>query len=525
MDAVADLGDDRRMPQQFIRAAIVPQNIDLRGPSGEVINAGRTPGVPLYHWMDGELAHAWFAEARRLAGVARGTLAPFTTAEWSLLLQGRPTGRPDGRQAMQAGFQALMYGFNALNIPWYMYAPARALWRQYVAGPPQVIGANADYAEYAATANYNDNWFVPTSDWPGWSQGSATQNTARLAAATPELGGPAGIAYTPSVFPWLQVPAQFAGDGGDVSGDPSYAPVSENSPAIGGGFPDLRQGNPWTHFRSVPQGQYRFYDNPQHDTGARSTLNWQVYSFDSPTFGYKRIGAPEVYFLPWLEAWSAMMADADPAAVVTAARAYTVYRNSKSATLNGGPLAFLQTVSSLPGEVLRSEVTGSTQTALQGAAAATAALGAALAPVTFGISGVIGGGIALALSVGSTLVRNSPRIARDEFGRFKPVLERGWLAGDPSDASSTGVPPLEIPDPPGFSRSGSPLTASSLANLGSMVDVTAYRSGGSAPQRSTPSTDVTTPLVVLAVGGALVYAGYQLLGPPARRRAGRSRTR
>lgn len=480
---------------RFVRRALVVSGRDVLGPAGEVVNAGRTPGVTVYHWMDGDLAAGWFAEAGRRLAAGGDVLA------------------------------ALMAGYNALNIPWIVDPEARRLWRAHVAGRPAAYGGTTGIAEFGAAFDYNPAWFVPTSVTPGFSEGGdASVRTGDLAAATPELVGRDPIGNVPTAFPWLRVPpALKAGSRNETERDPAYAAVIENYYA-GGGFPDARQGDPETHFVPAPEEHARDIDHPAGPDLPRGTRGDRVYTFTTGYFNFvegavgKRVAPAPAFYAPWLAAWVAAVARRTPEDVVLAARAYTTYLNNTAASLNGGAPAYLAAVANVPAEVLRDETTGPQQAGLRVAAAGAAAVGGAFAGVTFGISALIGGAAALVLTSASALVRGNPdQIHRDEFGRFKPVLERGWLAGNPGDPTDLGRPPLDVPAPPGWTRphpifGGMPI----FPQAPSRSDAS-----GLAPPAAPLSTAARVGLVLagLAAVGAIVYAGTRTRPPRVRTRS------
>jgi hypothetical protein len=491
------------MPQQYQRFCLTVPDVDLVDPSGNVINAGRTPGSVVLHWMDPQLATVWFKYA---AWLARGSLAAASRSA--------PLPDPDVRYygGIDGVFAALMYGYNALNVPWFVDPVARLLWRKYVSGPPQSIAGGAWFAEFG-DRNYNDAWFIPKSSWPGYGQGQVAQNLKALCAQTPELGptavswGQEGyIAQTPTSFPWIQVPPDLIGQSGALSDDPNYGIVVENfyQPS---GFPDTRQGAPTTHWYDSPQGKHRSVAAPAFPIPS-GTQSYQLFSFDDPTIGYKRIGAPNVYYLQWAADWAQSVASRSPSDVALAARAYAAYLNAQQVNAYGGGQsgaeAYLGKILSNPAEAFKEETHGDVQTGLQAAAAGAAAIGAAFAGLTFGISALVGGAAALGLTIAAQAYRGSPdQIPRDEFGRFKPVLERGWLAGNPGVDGDAGRPVLAVPDPPQWSRTD-PLPDTGCTPAALQASLTGAAVGGG----SGGAGDWLAPAALVG-GGVLGYLAYQ----------------
>lgn len=560
--------------QQFRLVQIPAPNYDITDPSGAVVINQVNPsgqlvganGLPILdtttnqpiirgvgtiaQWMDGPLARAWFDDARVKLSAGQIALA----------------------------LQSIMHGFNALNITWYSYPESRRLWRKYIAGPPQIIGSSSDFAEFGLH-DYNVGWFTSNknnSQWPGWGcapggtcvpfssspapgtttlgSGSVTDAELRLAQSVPDFGSPPVgrsslgnyAELTPTLWPFINVP-QIDVDAngvpsyphdqqGNVLNDPTSAPTVQNTSVYWSlGFVDERQGNPDDNFLSAPQGAFRNAGSPggpNIDMGSGTTQDANVFSFDNPSVGYKRIGIPLSYYVPWLDEWIGILQSHDPQSIVAASRIYTTYVNNKSAnTYYGGPQNFIRQVINLPQNYEMQETTGSLQNDLRVAGNAAAAVGGALAGVTFGISALIGGAAALALNIAASTVRNTANIARDEFGRFKPVFERGWLSGNPGDSTTAGLPLLVIPAPSGFTRGTSALEfstahipwgpATSVAQLqarGALRQVqnigpdTSGLTPGSSPlpMPSSGMSTTTMALIGLAVLG-VGYVGYRVI--------------
>jgi hypothetical protein len=75
--------------------------------------------------------------------------------------------------------------------------------------------------------------------------------------------------------------------------------------------------------------------------------------------------------------------------------------------------------------------------------------------VTGGVGAVLGAAVAAGLLIADALDIEAIRgIGRDDLGRYKPVLDNGWLDGNPFDATQDGKPSprLLVPVPDGFVR-------------------------------------------------------------------------
>jgi len=555
--------------QQYQLRQISPPNYDVTDPSGTVINPINLDGqlvdlngmvatnpvdhTPLIrgqgmiaHWMDGELAQAWFADAR--AKLSNGDII--------------------------GALQSMMWAYNALNITWYSHPDARKLWRKYMAGPPQIRGSNRALAEFGQF-NYNDGWFSPTkanSAYPGWGcapggqcvpaysqpapglntlgSGLITDQTFALAQQVPEFGriarssgsGANYVELFPRLWPFIDVPKTATDANGNpiyqqdqttgaTLNDPTMSPDIQNT-SIPDGFIDESQGNPDDNYVQA-HGAFRSVDAPAGPdiTGSTPDHNKMFMYSNTHIGGYKVIGTPYVYYFAWLDEWISAAQSKSPEAIVAEARSFTTYWNNRCAAFYGGARAFLQQIVNLPSIEHIEESTGGVQNGLRAAAAATAAVGGALAAFTFGISAVIGGAASLVLNTAAATVRVGANIPRDEFGRFKPVLERGWLSGNPGDQAN-GIPALTLLAPDGFVRRGGPGVAQptiagdgrvnfgSLAWLQSQLPVVGGQpsGGGGGPSGGPPvTTQPTQPssfgrtLLWLGIGGAAAYVGYKVL--------------
>ena len=118
------------------------------------------PGHPLtgfVHWWDPVLASAWFRAAKRQMVVVKEKFATIGQRPASF------QEKMDSHVAMFECVRMLDYGYNALNIPWYIHRGARELYWSHMSGNPDPLKM-FDY-------RYNSNgrprgWFTQVFQQP-----------------------------------------------------------------------------------------------------------------------------------------------------------------------------------------------------------------------------------------------------------------------------------------------------------------------------------------------------------------------
>ncbi len=524
--------------QKFSLITLPIPDLDIYDPNGKVINpagiAARSGSIK--QWMDPDLAVACFAEARK-------------QMDFAVAAANDTGGSQDiaGADALKQAIFWIMMGYNALNIPWYMDPEGRRLFRQFLAGPPQTHAGFTETAEFGSFLSYNDKWLVPGHIDPGFSLGSITQQMQTLIRAIPELHDPDTM-HVPCLWPMTVIPPDLggatlttpdpwnvnisltSGPAGANANDPTYADSIENF-FVWGGFQDEQD----FHLIYGPTGSVsRDWQHPAGPDIGDTPLNgvrnhtWRTFSWQNVVGNPRLVSTPMIFYVPWIDAWASSMTSRSPQEIVVASRLYTAYTNASKATLSGGTTNFVNQVASIPGLENQQATTGTEQDALRVTAAAVAAVGAALAGVTYGVSALIGGSIALALTIAGAQVRNTPHIARDDMGRFKPVLDRGWLAGNPTVDGNFGRPPISIPAPKGFTRQSNYAFAptygiGSFMTFGPTPVPTGYvRDAGG---NIVPDTSLPWGWILgIAAGAVALYVGYKAMNPGTAPVRGRGRS-
>ena len=430
-------------------------------------------GATLRHWADPDLARAWFSRARALlesrAAVGGRTLeqldaeTPFTPPAAG---SNRLPAWAYQRDWLRALLECLAQGYNALNIVWWTDPAARAAYRYWIAGlPDETTRGNAEASLFYPLWNYSDNWYMPSPrHFPvlralgAEPLGRAGELSRRavgmfrsLSGATAshpmEVHGRAGLTLT--------VPANVAG--GVTDARVALEPVVLNVPWVlmrqdaacpsPAAFPFLCDRAP-TAFGKIP-GTGAPVPDGQDD--------WRSFWYGMGALGGEPaegvtlgVAAPARHHVLWLADWVRLVSARTPGQIVQDARGYVAWSNKRTMDAFGTPADFVRAVLSVEADVFAQ--THRRDPTLDVVAGGVAAVGAALGSATSGISVVVGAVIAGAITVINTLLERDPEgHGRDDLGRWKPVLERGWISGNVAypTGSRSGEPAFDVPDPPG----------------------------------------------------------------------------
>ncbi len=422
----------------------------VRGLTDEAA-VGSTPipdvTVPVAHWCDLIRAMAWFRYARALLDAfPRQTFTRDVPVIFYLNLV----------------VMAIANGYNCLNICWYLDPAARRLYRAYLAGPPRsAYGAPA--AEYGDHTDYSDAWYN-TDDGKYHAQQDLLSpkpdqrmpySAGLFYGSIPAAAQARYLATNPGR---LGLTTHFAPTLGMYLAPPLGAPPSRpglracyqteciNVPGMGYQPPNA----PGPYVATRLQGDGPFPSNPdcRLPDGATCAEAYPDGSTqpDAQYFNGDEFTAPARAYLAWLDAWLAAVLARTMEQVVLDARYYTVFVNAKQAAQIGP--AFLHDAGVTDAYADQQQHAADPGWRTVGSTAQ--AIGGALAPWTFGISAIIGGLVNVGVALGDGLATHDVNdVYRDDLGRFKPTVERGWLGGTgPGDPSSAGAPGFTVLDAP-----------------------------------------------------------------------------
>lgn len=424
-------------------------------------------GQPLRHWADYQLA-------------------AYLLGKWTPFVEG--IGRNQNwlhPQALSNAFGSVVAVYNALNLPMHMDPRQRALYRDYMASSPGPgLGGGHAWATYEfGQANYNDNWYragevFPTgrcfggiipamaeelflervregqTEFPRDAFAAQVPHSDRLSQCT-NRHAPGGrpLRFVPSMnfglIPDGPNPQDFAGT------KPDYALDARNS----GGMQWDRIIAP--RLEQTPEGgQGTDLDLPNRALGFhapfRGMWNWE-HAFNDGNI----IFAPIRIYHTWIrEALRAITTNFDGSArtfdqVVFDTRMYVGYVNANTvqAWSGGNTESFLQAVFGEASSRSSSVIDGPGWRALEESAPAVGAvvgsvIGTSLGPggaaLGSAVGGLIGGGVALVAQILANTIRVGRSGYRDDLGRYKPTLERGWLSGNPGSSLAGAAPKLEL---------------------------------------------------------------------------------
>jgi len=462
---------------QFCRLAIYVQpGREFLDANNQVVNDYPLQvGTIFYQWADPSRAMGWFAEAGRLLSdqttIDRLNAAVNTSDEKANATQVRMQ-----LDYVQRIFTAIMRGYNLLNVPWHNDPVARQLYRKYLAGPPAQVGNNISSSVFGSQYDYNPNWYTKDKVFPGMQAVSPLQQQAlRLGKPGDQFGITVmpvmgslepltnnatvslaqhiynGVMVRTKQFQVCPVGTLYKADGKTIDFT-SYTDFpwnnqcssTPNGLAVQSAFfgstvyqgntvmPDgKRLDNAFDDWRAIYQGPFYpgFSIGPQQSTGTT---------------------CPLIQALPWAQEWVGSLLSRNAGQIIQDVYAYTAWQNLR--TLAENPSA-AQIAAGLASTISAQQ--HSPNAGAQIAATSIAAVGGALAVATYGISAVIGGIAAAAITVGDALSNHGTQgIGRDDLGRYKPVIERSYLSGDSSTTDVTyGAPVLpasELVDPPGL---------------------------------------------------------------------------
>jgi len=462
------------------------------GPTGPVpLPAPYQPvaGATLQQWWAPEPGAQFLEAARAMAFASEETLQAVAAQPW---LSATEPGGPVFY--LQQLFGLVMEYFDCMNVPWYLHATSRLLYRKHVAGAPYQYAPNqVDPAMYKADpvsassagtgycygnfnpafpsadtarglASFDGGWYRPNR----WSP-EATRFTGLIPARARALfeqhyPRPYKAKNHPTAFNgWILLdlaPVTPSTDSHNKA-RAAYAPDARNVVVAGFALP--------SPVNSEQQVSVVLQNGVNTATGAAApgrtaaglpSVGWDDFFFD--TAGTEPFGGNEIFgneslsvtappraYLAWAQEWITALQRLTPAEVLAETRAYTAYVNQRQADFAGGAAQFLSNAGMVDAQVILQRRTA--DPGLQTLSAGLAAVGAAVAPA--GPVGFAAGLILEAAALTTSLVdkfatHNTSGIWYDDLGRPKPTLERLFLSGSPTTDVHAFPPTFAVPEPP-----------------------------------------------------------------------------
>lgn len=416
-------------------------------------------------------------------------------------------GTSDLTNAYTRAFGMLANVYNALNVPWYMDPVARGLYRKYVAGLPTMVRpGQPDIRSLYGRKDYSTGWYTHDREWPTASSFSGlipAVATRLYHRYEPTSSHP--VAFVQTLGLWLDF-GPGTPERQRLNLRPAYATsaINRGGALYFGAKLDLH-GNVVPQTDGVPQ------DACRTPTGAdckgtpgalfSGTAFWYNNGFNVDGGAPERAATPMREYLPWLREWAEWLAPARrslPQVVLDTRFYVTVY----NALQNRLYPSFVASAAQIDADIA-TRVTAN-DAGLQAVAGVAAGIGGALAPFTGGISALIGGGVALATQLFDSFNKENvgDNFYRDDLGRYKPTIERGWLSGDPTtDDPTTGRPLWNVYEP---------LPEELPRTVMSILGGTRVLPGQLTSQQRAPQTPATTPSSPQQVGLNTSTSGIDL---------------
>lgn len=495
-----------------------------------LVDTGGISTAGFFQWCDTSMAVAWFAEARRLAIDTR-KIASINALPLS------PDRNKRQLEYAHSIVAAIANGFNCLNVPWYMHQLSRIMYNDWLSGP--MIGAMIPDPHQNSTSDW---YAAPGEPYLPIISDRSRGILPRMARTLYKSRVPSGVAhnlfvqtigigvsiagfenrndkdalrgmeYTSTQWYYehdiVNQPFVMAHNGGMLSDvtslcDDATAPLALpyrcDMDLPGDGWIVETDHTPLTNSNRLPT-----------IAGTVPTVftdDWRSFRTDlGVTLGgdpRMKVSLGQYHYLGWLRAWTEMLVQQSPAEIIMSCREMALWFNLGTLRRNASAAEALVNAPSTQ----QAQAAHPDAAMLAGAAAATA-IGAALASVTYGISALIGAGVATGLTI-AAVMPDPARIAtgRDDLGRWKPILERSWCGGDPSSPSVDARPLFDVPAPHGYVSTGL-VVGSRYAGVFGRTAADAMDSLRRGPSK--PASTGKTVAGLATVGGS-AFLAYKLL--------------
>lgn len=478
-----------------------PEVVKVNWTAASRIEGNRASGS-IDHFADKEVASRWAKYAKALTSDAvkisaldkinpkNGSFWQFTAQAWFV----------------HDCFNAIAQFYNALNIPWHTDPTARDMYRLYLAG-----SAGGDRNFFTKDLDHNENGWYHKGHWT--DENHPIRLRARLMPDKDERS----LGLIPrsvreafnriGPFPAMGLegesntkrPIDFRVTAGLTTWDLAFKSSFEDRIVAKGNVPidysnDLYNRafvNPASmDWARMPDGSeaavvlqgaktneelirllagtfisdlsVRLLTYPYLLTGY--ICDWRAFSWSQNPFGNIVVGyppwqctAPLRSYLNWAIDWAASIASRSPEDVLSKSRANVIATNWGWTRSLGSEFAEIAATATS-----RAETEGKGSDLLQAVASIGGEVGASIPNPK---AQLIAGAVSSVLSLVNKFIRFSPpkSTARDDLGRWKPIIERAYLGGDPlSDVPAQGIPRFIVPTLPGFCRTRAPVAPSSL---------------------------------------------------------------
>lgn len=425
-------------------------------------------GATIVHWAAPARAKAWWEHANALLSDTN-RVNDLNGGGWALI---EKTDKVKNRNQWIQQFQyvaeivrAIANGYNCLNLVWHNDPVARSLYRKWISGPPQQNVGVTSRSVFGEAENYNDAWYSKNATLPKIASGSGLLQQKAMPAHG--KAGRVGDAFDISAMLVLARQSPL------VPNVPvEYAPAVYNAPMVRSSMIQTcpaEVGFPWTQQCEARKQQTGLNDPSLEHSLLPGNFDFQTYlpdgtqlsgGFDDWRASYLITGwgranpvatAPLFDYLEYLREWAQLLLTRSPWQTIQDTRQFVIYENLQTLGVNGGDAA-LAKIAGSAADILRQEK--APDTGRQAVAAAVAVAGAAVGTVTSGVGALIGGAIsAVILLADAASTHTVEGHGRDDLGRYKLLLERGWLSGTPESIDRDSGQPVLPADLDGGKRS------------------------------------------------------------------------
>lgn len=479
----------------------VQPNRPIRYPSGELVPEGEqpVPGRTITHWANKRRACSWFTQAR-LFLEDRATLALCDAPPNFTDLRANQAQVAKQLDFVGRVLNAIAQGYNSLNLVAMNDPMVRAAYHKWISGPPagdtpgeqlkNWFHPNRNFGGGSGASRTYGRWYFPNQMAPIFG-GPVNNNVSGAPAPRGIIPIAARSAYLsfypdgrthPNMFVVnVSIDLAFSGSGESrIDTIPEYQPFTMNRAVLRPvrSIADSGFGGSNGQGRMLPDGAALppistsdFIPLPGAANGQTAgAWDWRAVFYDTdPILGpvgdsnLMSLVAPMRMYLDYLtEIVNAALARTMDQ-IILDTRIYVAWMNTQQIQIgyDGQTNGFFNAVSRAQANALQQQSEGdpSLRAAARTIGAVGGALGAALAPT--GPGAIAGGVIALVSGVVSGIVgaignlqkADVKGIGVDDLGRWKPILQRGYLSGDPN--IETNRPSIEenVEPPSGEPRS------------------------------------------------------------------------